>query len=315
MLRFLAMTMPFLLAQLSADVSNATKRVATDAASQSQNQIFEMLTMNIEYLWKIPGALILLIAFYLLGKIVAGRITKLLRQSKGDALAEDMVVFVNRFSVVGALTIGLALVLQFIFGIDFLQVVGFFALGISFAFKDLLENLIAGAVIIIQNTLRIGDFIQLGANGVKGKIMEIQTRQTIIKGIDGSAIIVPNSQMMSSTVISYTLHHTRKISFPIQIDYDTDLKKATEIALELMNKKDHVLKHPKPQVLIASISNSIVKLSMHFWIDPSDKAKSWLITKSELVAEVKEAFDKAGILIPYQTYSYLDKKRELRPPQ
>lgn len=300
--------------QLTTDVTNATKAAAGSVASASQSQFFDSLQNLVSIIWKVPVSLVIIVAFYILGKIIAGRIIRALQRARGDTVYPDMIVFVNRFSVVAMVTIGIALVLQFVFYIDFLQVVGFFALGISFAFKDLLENLIAGAVIIIQNTLRIGDFIQLEANGLKGKIMEIQTRQTIIKGIDGSAIIIPNSALMSKTVISYTLHHTRRISFQIRVDYETDLKKASMIALEIIEKKEHVLKKPKPKVLISSIKNSIVTLHIHFWVDPSNKEKSWLITRSELAAEVKEAFDKAGFLIPYEAYLYLDSRPELPIP-
>lgn len=293
---------------LSQLTTQATK--AASKAGADDNQILDTLVTSLDVVKNFILAVVILIVFYLLGKLIAGRIIKSLREAKGESLYPDMVALVNRFSVFGSLSIGIAAVLQFIFGLDFIQVISFFGLGISFAFKDLLENLIAGAVVIIQNRFRVGDFIQIGSTGMKGKIMEIQTRATILKSVDGMEIIVPNSELMTNAVISFTAHHARRIAFEINIDFDSDLKKAITIAEELMTKKDHVLQKPKPKVILKKLGESTLILSMRFWVDPHDKEKSWLMTKSELIGEVKDAYEKAGILIPYPLYSYLEEKRK-----
>src|SRR5690606_1773011 len=258
-------------------------------------------------------AIVIVIVFYLIGKFIAARIIKSLQEAKGESLYPDMVVFVNRFSVFGSLSIGIAAVLQFIFELDFIQVVSFFGLGISFAFKDLLDILIAGAGVILQDRFRIGDFIQIGAGtgGIRGKIMEIQTRCTILKSIDGTEIVVPNSELMTKSVISFTAHHTRRINFTINIDLDADLKKAMALATDIVSKKVHVLKNPKPRVIVSRVSGPSMTLNIRFWVDPQNKEKSWVLTKSELMAEIKETFDKEGILISYPVYSYLEEKRKV----
>lgn len=256
-------------------------------------------------------AIVIIIVFYILGKVVAARIVRSLQKAKGETLYPDMVALVNRFSVFGALAIGIAAVMQFIFELDFIQVVSFFGLGISFAFKDLLENLIAGAVVIIQNRFRVGDLIQIGAGsgGIKGKIMEIQTRCTILKSIEGTEIVVPNSELMTKSVISYTAHHTRRINFILDIDLDADLNKAIQLATEIIERKPHVLKKPKPRIIVSRVSGPSMKLNIRFWVDPKNKEKSWVLTKSELMAEIKEEFDRQGILISYPAYAYLEGKR------
>jgi small-conductance mechanosensitive channel len=301
------------LSQLSAQVNRTTSNTGSEGESEILNTLFTSLDIFKNFIF----AIVIVIVCYLLGKLIASRIIKSLKEAKGESLYPDMVVLINRFSVFGALAVGIAAVMQFIFDLDFIQVVSFFGLGISFAFKDLLENLIAGAVVIIQNRFRIGDYIQIGAGtgGIRGKIMEIQTRATILKSIDGTEIIVPNSELMTKSVISYTAHHTRRINFTIAIDLDADLKKAMLLATEIMNRKNHVLKTPKPRVIVSRVSGPSMKLSFRFWVDPQNKAKSWVLTKSELMAEMKEEFDKAGILISYPVYSYLEEKRKVSAPE
>jgi small-conductance mechanosensitive channel len=298
-----------LLAQLTAQVTNSS-------SNSEGSEFLDTIITSLDVFKNFILAIVIIIVFYLIGKFVAARIIKSLRDAKGESLYPDMVVFVNRFSVFGALTIGIAAVMQFIFDLDFIQVVSFFGLGISFAFKDLLENLIAGAVVILQNRFRIGDFIQIGAGttGIRGKIMEIQTRCTILKSIDGTEIIVPNSELMTKSVISFTAHHTRRINFTINIDLDADLKKAMILAKEVVLKKPHVLKTPQPRVIVSRVSGPSMRLNIRFWVDPQNKEKSWVLTKSELMAEIKETFDKEGILISYPVYSYLEQKRQVITP-
>jgi len=286
-----------LLAQ--ADAFSAAGSATGTAKGAAESELAQTIIKSVEIFKDVLISIGVIILFYIIGKLIARRIVKALQEAKGESLYPDMVSLINRFTVIGTLFVGLAVVIQFIFGLDFMQVVGFFGLGISFAFKDLLSNLIAGAVIIIQNRFRIGDFIQIGSDDLKGKIMEIQTRATILKAIDGTEIIVPNSELMVKPVTSFTAHHSRRIDFTIGISFDTDIQKAREIAAGILKKKDHVLQKPDPQVLVSGVGESSVDLSMRFWVDPQDKGKSWIDTKSELIAEVKNAFDEANIEIPF----------------
>ncbi|GEM_PF-5714958 len=310
----------FLLAQLPTQLGKALASKSKAASAGTGNEVIQSLVSSLDFVKNFVLAVAVLVAFYILGKIIAGRLTKSLQKAQGDALYPDTLALVNRFSVVACMFVGVSIVLQFIFQVDFLQVVGFFGLGLGFAFKDLFENLIAGAAIILQNRFRVGDFIEIKTgSGLRGKIMEIQTRATLVKAIDGSEIIVPNAQLMSNMVTCYTAHHSRRISFNLNVDFETDLQKAMKIILGIIDHHDYVLKKPKPQVLVSdiggaagSLDGSGIKLNVRFWVDPQDnKAKSWIVTKSELMAAIKDAFDQEGILIPYPLFTYLETKRQI----
>ncbi|MDF2378614.1 MAG: mechanosensitive ion channel family protein [Candidatus Gracilibacteria bacterium] len=279
-------------------IAQAATRTTTSQVAETSSEIVTSILSSVTILRNVLLSVGILFLFYIIGKLISRRIIKWLHEAKGESLYPDMTALINRFSVFGSLFVGFAIVVQFIFNFDFVQVVGFFGLGISFAFKDLLSNLIAGAVVIIQNRFRIGDFIQIGKDGLKGKVMEIQTRATILKAIDGTEIVIPNSQLMTKPVITFTAHKKRRIDIAMKVDFGTDIAQAREVALEVMKNKEHVLKKPAPLVLVSRIGDYAIELSMRFYIDPQNKEKSWILTKSELTEEIKNAYDAAGIKIP-----------------
>lgn len=288
-----------LLAQISGNASQAANAAANGAEQSAQSELVQTLLNSVSIFTNLVIGIVIIVLFYIFGKLLARRIVKGLREAKGESLYPDMVILINRFLVYGSLFVGFAVVIQFVFNMDFIQVLGFFGLGISFAFKDILSNLIAGAVIIIQNRFRIGDFIEVGQNGMKGKIMEIQTRATILKSIHGTEIVIPNAQLLVKPVTSYTAHHRRRISFKVGISFDSDINLAKKLATDVMKNHEFVLKKPSPYVLVSGIEESAVTLDMRFYIDPQDKSYSWIQTKSELITKVKQTFDENGIEIPF----------------
>ncbi|MDP3976242.1 MAG: mechanosensitive ion channel family protein [bacterium] len=292
-------------------VSFLIAQVGTSSKVSSSPGVLDDVLSTFSFLWNFALALAVILTFWALGKLIGARIIRALRQSKGDTLYPDMEDLIRRLAFYGAISTGGAVALQFIFDIDFLQVIGLFGLGISFAFKDLVENLIAGTVIILQNRFHIGDFIKVG--GITGKIMEIQTRATILKGVDGTEIIIPNADLMSQVVTSYTAHHQRRTDFDISVSFKSDLEKAKKIAEEVMLAHDHVLKKPKPQVILKKLGEYAVVLSVRFWFDPHEKGKSWIATKSFLISEIKRRYDAEGIIIPFPTEVFMEK--EQLPPE
>ena len=286
----------FTIAQLTTQVNNGAS-----SATETTGEIFESIKASLGVLTNFVISLVSVFVFFLMGKLLSRRIRRALQEAQGDTLQPDLVDLIDRLAVFGSIFVGLSIVLQFIFEIDFLQILGFFSLGISFAFKDLLSNLIAGAVIILQNRFRVNDFVQVGvgSNAIKGKIMQIQTRATILKAIDGTEIVIPNAELMLKPVVSFTAHHRRRIAFKIGISFESDIQRATDIALEVVQAHSYVLKSPKPHVIVTDIGESSVNLSVRFYIDPHDKSDSWIKVKSKLLKEVKEAYDQQGIIIPF----------------
>jgi small conductance mechanosensitive channel len=290
------MFIPEALAQASNRASNTVSAITKTAENAGFLDTFiDMLLFGKNLI--IAG--IITFVFFLLGKVIKSRIVNSIRKAKGD-LYPDMESLIGRMTNYTSLFVGAAVSAQFVFGVDFLQVLGFFSLGLGFAFKDLLMNLMSGIIIVLQDRYHIGDFIQVGQEGIKGTVMEIQTRATILKAIDGTEIIVPNSELLNKAVTVYTAHHTRRIDVIVGVHYSTDLSLAKRLVEQTMAHHKYVLKTPPPEVLMDEFANSSINLSCRFWVDPKDPdSPSWFNIKSEVIHAIKSTFEAHGITIPF----------------
>jgi len=168
-------------------------------------------------------------------------------------------------------------------------------LGIGFAFKDLLANFIAGVVILTQHKFKIGDVIRLNSN--LGTVIEIESRTTQMKTFDGIMLIIPNSEMLTSTVENLSAEEFRRFSFQVGVHYDTPLDKATQITLASISSHNEVVPSPEPVVIVTEFGDSAIMLQVRFWIEMT--ASKWWQVQSELMQQLKKDYDKAGISIPF----------------
>ncbi|WP_414838178.1 mechanosensitive ion channel family protein [Candidatus Nanosalina sp. VS9-1] len=173
--------------------------------------------------------------------------------------------------------------------------VGLIGLGLSFALQDVIANFISGILIMIYRPIEIGDQIAVG--GEEGTVEDIQTRATKIKTYDGRQVIVPNSDLYSQQVINNTAYKNRRFNVVVGISYDDDIKKAKELAEEVLEEADSVESDPAPQVLVDELGGSSVNLKLRGW---TDNRRANIVTGgSEVTQLIKDKYDEAGIDIPY----------------
>lgn len=221
-------------------------------------------------------------------KMVIERISRHL-----DEEHQDILILSGRATYVTVMGLGLTIGLK-VAGIDITAIVAAIGFGIGFAMKDLIMNFIAGVILMITRNYTIGDFIKVG--DAFGKITEIQGRATILKALDGTKIIVPNSDLFSNRVISYTSNPFRRLDVLTYVDYSTDLRKAIQVLMNVMKSNEQILKEPEPVVLIKEWGDSNINLLMRFWVD--SKSKWWTISSNVRLA-VNESFEKAHISMSF----------------
>jgi small conductance mechanosensitive channel len=155
-------------------------------------------------------------------------------------------------------------------------------------------NFISGVMILVSRQFTIGDFIKVGST--IGKVMEIQTRATILKAIDGTKVIVPNSEIFTSQVVSFTTNPLRRVTIPLYVSYDTDIRYAMKIALGVLKKHPKIVKKPGPSVIVSNYGDSTIDLTARFWIGSRD---GWFKVKSEMMHKMLEEIQAAGIVVPF----------------
>ncbi|HEU0035208.1 MAG TPA: mechanosensitive ion channel domain-containing protein [Kofleriaceae bacterium] len=167
--------------------------------------------------------------------------------------------------------------------------------GIGFGLQKLAENFISGLLVLIERPIKKGDFIDAG--GVLGTVEDIGLRATRVMSRDGVAVIVPNSQLMSSTVINYSAPtNERRFSIDFGVAYGTDLDLVIRVVLEVARTEPLVANKPAPEVRHMGFGDNAIHLSLLVWI--SD-AREDLVVGSKLRFGLDRAFRKHGISIPF----------------
>jgi len=217
-------------------------------------------------------------------------------------LARELVRRVVRVALIG---IGILLALEIleltaIVG-AVLGAAGLAGLAIGFAFKNIVENYLAGILLSTRNPFEIGDYIEVG--GKIGKVALLSSRDTVLVTLDGNHLRIPNSVVMNSELLNYTRNPLRRFDFEIGVGRCSDLGEARRIGLETIATNPGVLAEPKTIAVIDRLGDSSVVLRFFAWLD--QRKHDFLRTKSESIRLVKEAYDAAGIAMPEPVYRVL----------
>lgn len=285
-----------------AQVTSSASQVANDTGDE-----FGKLFGN--FLAQIPlwiAAIVVALLSYVLAIIVRKAIEKKLAQEGVDEEHQEVRIVAGRGSFFAVLTIGVTTALSIV-GIDLAPIVAAGAFGLGFALQDIIMNSISGMLILASRHYTIGDVIKVG--GVVGRIVDIQTRATIIRAFDGTMVIVPNAHLFKNVVISKTSNPYRKLTFIMGVDYSADLKQAMELSLAVVKTVPWVLKKPRPRVIFYEWGDYSINFRINVWID--SKGGKLIKVKNAVMIALSKAYNESGINIPYPIQTIqLDKADE-----
>jgi small conductance mechanosensitive channel len=176
---------------------------------------------------------------------------------------------------------------------SFVAILGAAGLAIGLSLQGSLANFAGGVLIIMFKPFRVGDFIQ--AQGEMGTVAQIQIFVTKLHTADNQIIYIPNGQLSNGTINNFSQSTHRRADLTISISYGSDIKKAKEIAMEVMQKHELVLDEPTPVVWVKDLADSSVDLAVRPWA----KNENFWAMRSDILQQIKEAFDNNGIKIPY----------------
>ncbi len=184
---------------------------------------------------------------------------------------------------------------------DLVAGLGVGSVAIGFAFKDILQNWLAGMLLLFRQPFEVGD--QIIAQGYEGTVERIETRATVIKTYDGRQVLIPNSQVYTNNVLVNTAFDQRRSQYDIGIGYGDDIEEAKRVILNAVQEVDGVLSDPKPEVIVSSLGDFAVVLRPRWWTD--SKRTDVVHTLSKVMTSAKMALDDAGIDMPYETQVHL----------
>jgi len=167
--------------------------------------------------------------------------------------------------------------------------------GIGFGLQKLAENFISGLLLLIERPVRKGDFVDIG--GVLGTVEDIGLRATRVHSRDGVTIIVPNSNLISGTVVNHTVPTAdRRIWIKVGVAYGTDLELAVRVLDDVALADANVSKQPAPEVRLQNFGDSAIELALVAWIP---EAKDDLVISSRIRFAIERAFREHKIEMPF----------------
>ncbi len=175
---------------------------------------------------------------------------------------------------------------------------GLAGLALGFAFKNIVENYLAGVLLSTRNPFEMGDAVEI--EGQTGKVAMLTARDTVLVTLDGNHLRIPNGIVMNSVLLNYSRNPLRRFDFQVGVSTDFDLGEVKRIAMENLRENPAVLADPPPMVIVDSLGDSSVVVRLFGWINQTDH--DFLKSKSESIRLVKEAFDEAGIEMPEPIY-------------
>ena len=167
---------------------------------------------------------------------------------------------------------------------------------IGFAFKDTLTNVFGGIALVLDDTFKKGDLIEL-SDGEIGFVIETSLRSTKIKNFDNEEIFIPNSALSNMRVKNYakpTKSIRLKVVMPVAIGCDID--KAERVVLSMLDKREDILKYPRPKFYFNKVKEFYVEIAFAFFIHDFHDI---FIKKSEISKEIYKVLLKNKIEIPY----------------
>lgn len=275
-----------------------------ESVSAAWDKIQGMIDGFIVMLPNVVLALIVFAIFFFAArwlKLVVKRLTRKHRQARNlgmvlGRLAQGIVILVGLF-------VALSIVIPTFKAGDLVQLLGISGVAIGFAFRDILQNFLAGILILLSEPFRIDD--QIVFKDFEGTVENIETRATTIRTYDGRRIVIPNSELFTNSVTVNTAYESRRLEYDIGIGYGDDIEEAKRLMLEAIHSVDGVLQDPAPDVLVMELAESSVNIRARWWIKPPRRADA-LDARDKVITAIKQKlYVENGIDLPYPTRQIL----------
>ncbi len=173
---------------------------------------------------------------------------------------------------------------------------GALAIGAGFGSQNIVNNFISGLILLAERPIRVGDVIQLDA--WTGTVMEIGARSTKIQTFMKHEIIVPNSKLLETSVVNWTLSDdTVGCIVAVGTAYGSPTREVERLLKLAASEHGDVLKEPAPQVLLNDFAADSLAFELWFWVNLRESSKREV--ESDLRFRIEELLADRGIVIAY----------------
>ncbi|MHB1429892.1 MAG: mechanosensitive ion channel family protein [Rhodocyclaceae bacterium] len=191
--------------------------------------------------------------------------------------------------LIGLPLVGIDLTTLSIFG-------GALGVGLGFGLQKIAANYVSGFIILLDRSIRIGNLIDVA--NMRGVVTRITTRYTLLRGMTGVEMIVPNELLVSSVITNETFTDPKvRLATQVQVAYGSDLERAMGILVAAARAQPRVLADPPPKAFLVAFADSGINLELGFWI--ADPEEGSLQIRSDIHLAIWRDFKAADIEIPF----------------
>lgn len=238
-------------------------------------------------------AIVIFVASLYFASLLSNLLKRVLKGRDVDHEVTLLLAQLTRWSII---TVGILTALQRFFDVTaFLAGLGILGFTVGFALQNIMQNFVAGVILLIQQPFGVEDAIEV--NGIGGTVLAINLRTTEMRTWDGLIVIVPNADILSNAITNYTRAERRRIELPVGVSYGTNPTNARQLVLEAVKNVPGFVADPAPIVVFHTFAGSSIDLSAYFWIDTSKTNP--FAAKDAALEFVKAALEQNGIEIPF----------------
>ncbi|MGM0545301.1 MAG: mechanosensitive ion channel family protein [Bacteroidota bacterium] len=268
-----------------------------DVYSTLTDKLLNWLETTIAMLPNMVVALIVLILFFVLGRLVRKGVKHMLEKTTNNKTIINLLE-----TIVGVLVIGVGIFIALsVLKLDgavtsLLAGAGIIGLALGFAFQDIASNFISGIILSIRHPFGIGDIIE--TNDFYGTVQQMNLRNTIIRTPQGQIVYIPNKSVFENPLENYTSSGVRRIDLSCGVSYGDDLEKAKDVALEAVKGLDNYNEQKGVNLFYDEFGGSSINFKIHFWVN-FETNPDYLSARSDAIIAITKAFDENDIMIPF----------------
>ena len=176
-----------------------------------------------------------------------------------------------------------------------IAMLGAAGLALGLALQGSLSNFAGGILILIFKPFKVGDFIS--AQGSEGTVKQITVFNTKLVTFGNQEVIIPNGNLSNDKITNYSSEGVRRENLVIGISYSSSIQKAKDLILELCAADENIMTEEgkEAMVVVTELADSSVNLSVRYWTT----TETFWPTKFKMIENIKAAFDREGIEIPF----------------
>jgi small conductance mechanosensitive channel len=240
--------------------------------------------------------IVMAIAIYIIGKFIVGILVNVFGKVMARSKYDDMLIDFVKAIINAVLMLFVIVASLDELGVNttsMVAILGAAGLAIGLSLQGSLQNFASGVMLLVFRPFKAGDFVDAG--GEMGTVKSISIFTTVMTTPDNKQIIVPNGKIYGGNITNFSANPTRRVDMVVGISYDSDLKKAKEILIEMVEAEERFLKDPAPKIAVSELADS----SVNFVVRPWANAGDYWPAKFDFTEAVKLRFDAEGIIIPY----------------